>query len=121
MPDETSPSLLRRWTSKFRCALRGVAVAIGEEDSFVVHLPAAAVVLMLASWRGVERLEWLLLVLCIAVVIAAELANSAIERLATRVTQEVDPAVRDSLDIASGAVLVVAAGAAVVGAVVLFV
>ena len=114
------PSLVRRWSGKFGCALRGVAVAVREEDSFVVHLPAALVVMALASWRGVSEAQWLLLVLCVVVVLAAELFNSAIERLATAVTQEVDPAIRDALDIASGAVLVVAAGAAVVGVVVLF-
>lgn len=120
MASEQEPSLVRRWSSKFGCALRGVAVAFREEDSFVVHLPAAVAVMALASWRGVERFEWLLLVLCVAIVIAAELFNSAIERLSTVVTREVDPTIRDALDIASGAVLVVAAGAAVVGAVLLF-
>ena len=46
---------------------------------------------------------------------AAELFNSAIERLAREVDREHNPNVGVALDIASGAVLVAAVGAAIVG------
>lgn len=117
---ERSPSLLVRWRNKFGCALRGVAVAVRQEDSFAVHLPIGFAVLAYGSTIGLERVEWLLLVLCVAIVIAAELFNSSLERIAAVVTREVDPTVRDALDIASGAVLTAAIAAAVVGCVLLF-
>ena len=49
----------------------------------------------------------------------AELFNSALEQLAKAITKEEDPHVRNGLDIASGAVLVAAIGAAVIGLLVL--
>lgn len=56
-----------------------------------------------------------MLVLCISVVWMAELMNSAIEALSRAVTLEYDERIRDALDIASGAVLVVSLGSAVIG------
>ena len=53
--------------------------------------------------------------MCIAMVIGAELFNSALERLARAVTRSEDEDVAVALDIASGAVLVVSLGAAAVG------
>lgn len=121
-PEETAkePSLAVRWRNKFAYALRGMAVAFRQEDSFAVHLPVGFTVLAYGSMIGLERVEWLLLVLCVAVVITAELFNSALERIASVATHEVDPTVRDALDMASGAVLTASVGAAVVGLVVLF-
>lgn len=107
--------LLPRWWWKFACALRGIAVGMRGQSSFHVHLPAAALVLVVGMWLNVSRLEWLVLLLCITAVLAAELFNSSIEHLSRAVTREEHPEVRDALDIASGAVLVVALGAAVVG------
>lgn len=120
METETRPSLARRWRNKFACALRGASVAFFEEDSFAVHLPAAAAVLVYGATRGVGLTHWLLLLLCVTIVLTAELSNSAIERLATAITHEVDPAIRDALDIASGAVLVASLGAAAIGVLILF-
>ena len=75
---------------------------------------------MIVGWvLGISRTEWCLLILCIALVMTAELFNSALEQLAKAITKEEDPHVRNGLDIASGAVLVAAIGAAVIGLLVL--
>ena len=73
---------------------------------------AVAAVLRLASW------EWCVLLLCVGVVLAAELLNTALESLARAVTRSYDPFVRDALDAAAGAVLLLAGTAAVVGLIV---
>ena len=57
--------------------------------------------------------------LCIAGVFAAELLNTALERLARSITREYRADIRDALDMASAAVLAAACGAAIVGALVL--
>lgn len=111
----SNDSLFIRWRKKFACALRGIAVGVRDQNSFSVHLPAAVVVVALAWWLELSIAEWSILALCITVVLAAELFNSALEHLARAITRDEDPEVRDALDIASGAVLVTAIGAAVVG------
>jgi diacylglycerol kinase len=51
----------------------------------------------------------------VAIVLTAELFNTAVEWLAKAVTRTEDPHIEAALDIASGAVLLAAAGAAIVG------
>ncbi len=115
-----SDSLAVRWCCKFACALRGVAVGIRGQNSFYVHLPAAALVVGAAAWLGVSQADWIALLLCITIVLSAELFNTAIEHLARAITRDEHPEIRDALDVASAAVLVAAIGASVVGAVVFF-
>lgn len=107
------------WAAKFRNAFRGVYVCIRSQSSFRVHLTAAAAVLVLSTALRLSATSWSLLVLCIFTVLSAELFNSSLESLAKAVTREENPHVRDALDVASGAVLLMAAGAAIVGLVVL--
>ena len=59
--------------------------------------------------------EWSFVILLIAVVIAAEMFNSAIEELSRVITNEYDERVGRALDIASGAVLVISIFAAILG------
>ena len=111
--------LIARWVRKFACAFRGVAVGVRGENSFVVHGVATAAVLAAGVWLQLPQLQWLLLVLCIATVLSAELFNSALERLARAISAEDHPDIRDALDVASAAVLIAAVGAAIVGLVLL--
>lgn len=108
-----------RWRNRFAFALRGVRVAVLGGEVFAGHAIAAVLVIALGWWLQVTQAEWLLLTVCITAVFAAELFNSAIEHLARAVTRDEHPEIRDALDIAAGAVLVVAIGAKVVGLVVL--
>lgn len=105
----------RSWYTMFRDAFRGVREAVLGERSFAIHLPLAASVIAAAAFFRVSAVEWLVLVLCITLVIAAELLNSALERMAKAVTQERNVHIGAALDIAAGAVLVASIGAVVCG------
>ncbi|MDA1049418.1 MAG: diacylglycerol kinase [Planctomycetota bacterium] len=107
------------FVNKFKCAFRGIAVGSRSQSSLLVHLVAAALVIGVGAWLKVSAVEWCLLALCIAVVLALELFNSSIESLARAIDRRHNEQLRDALDIASGAVLVGAIGAAVVGIVIL--
>lgn len=105
----------RGWMRKFANALRGVRVGPHGQSSFLVHLIATVAVIAAGMYFRVSLVEWCLLTLCIAGVIAAELFNSSLESLAKSITRERDSNIRDALDIASGAVLIASIGAAIVG------
>jgi diacylglycerol kinase (ATP) len=113
--DIPRPMSDRSWMKKFADALRGIAAGMRGQSSFGVHLVMAAAVAALAAALRVSLLEWCVLLLCIAAVLAAELFNSAIERLAREIDRQHNPNVGAALDIASGAVLVAAVGSAIVG------
>ncbi len=114
--DEPRRPRERSWIAMFRDALRGVKIAIRGEVNFFVHLFVAVIA---GVGGGILKLSdnrwWCIYILCVTVVLTAELFNTAIERLARAVTREQHPEVRDALDIASGAVLVASIGAGCVG------
>ena len=107
------------WIRKFGNAARGIKVAVRGEISFFVHLFATTMVILAAAVLGISLTGWCLLILCIALVLVAEMFNTAIERLSRVLTEEHDPGIRDVLDVGAGAVLLATAGAAVVGLVLL--
>ena len=109
----------RPWARKFADAFRGLVRAVRSGSSFLVHLWAAVAVVVAAAVLRVELVEWCLLLGAIAMVLAAEVFNSAIESLARAFGPGRHPRIRDALDMAGAAVLVAAAGAAAIGVIVL--
>ncbi len=107
------------WSLKFRNAFRGIRVGVTGQTSFYVHFAISALVFIAAVYLQVSMLEWCVLLLCMGLVLSAELFNSSIEFLAKAITDELDDDIRDALDIASGAVLMAAIFAAIIGATIL--
>ena len=109
----------KSWLGKFRNAIRGIVVGARGQNSFVVHVPMAILVLITAAICQVGMLKFCCLLLCIALVITAELVNSSLESMASAVTDQEDSRIRDALDIASGAVLAATLFAIVIGLIIL--
>ena len=108
----------RSWIRKFADAFAGCWVGILRQKSFLVHFVFAIAVLILGAIFRISTIEWLVVVLCITGVLVAEMLNSSVERLAKAVTDEFNDHVKDSLNIASGAVLIAALGSVVCGLVI---
>ena len=111
-PFQRSP---RSWWQKFAAAARGLRQGTQGQSSFLVHLPTAIAVLGLAAFLALPLAHWCLLLLCIGTVLAAELFNSSLERLARSITDQVNTDIEAALNIASAAVLTLAITAALVG------
>lgn len=105
----------RSFVKKFTDAFHGLALGVRGQISFVVHLVWALAVVAAGGWLGVDDTEWRLLVLSIALVLTAEMFNSALERMAKAIDLRENQHLADALNIASAAVLLAALGAAVVG------
>ena len=98
----------------FGYAIRGVKIG-WRQPHIRVHFFAVLLVVALGFILKVSYLEWLVLILCFAMVIAAELFNTAVETLSDRVTKEQDPLIGQTKDLAAGAVLITSIGAAIIG------
>jgi diacylglycerol kinase len=116
---EQTPRPRRPWSHKFRDALRGLKFGIRGHSSFFVHFFFAALVIGAALALNCELWQWCLLILCIGLVLTAELINSAIETLHRGLDVETKKLTWKALDIAAGAVLMASFTAAVVGLLVL--
>lgn len=102
----------------FVYAFRGIVVALREQRNLKVHLAATLAVVSAGLYYPITRIEWCILLLCIALVMGAELINSALEDLVNLVTREHHPLAGKVKDMAAGAVLVAAVMAAIVGAII---
>ncbi len=109
----------RNWFSKFGFAMSGIQFAIRDQSSFRIHLPCALAVIGLGWFLRLDLCSFGLLLVCVGMVIAAELLNTSIEYLARAITDQQDENVRRALDVASGAVLMISLFAAVVGSMIL--
>ena len=99
----------------FGYAWKGIRSCIGKEQNLSFHLLATPTVVAAGFLAGITRTEWMLVILCIGLVIAAELFNSAIEQLVNLVSPQRHPLAGQVKDIAAGEVLVCAATAAIIG------
>ena len=116
----TNRQLLMKYDFKkqlrsFGYAWKGIQSCVGKEQNLSFHLIAAMAVIIAGIVLGITRTEWIMVVMCIGTVIAAELFNTAIEKLVDLVSPERHPVAGRVKDIAAGAVLICAVAAAIIG------
>ena len=109
---------LKKQLRSFGYAWKGIQSCVGKEQNLSFHLIAAMAVIIAGIVLGITRTEWIMVVMCIGTVIAAELFNTAIEKLVDLVSPQQHPVAGQVKDIAAGAVLVCAATAAIIGLIV---
>lgn len=112
------PRPRRPWRAKFRDAFRGLKLGVRGHSSFFVHFFFAALVLAGAIVLRCSLEQWCVLILCIGLVLSAELFNSAIETLFRGLDEATKQRSWPALDIAAGAVLLASIVAAAVGIVI---
>lgn len=98
-----------------RAAWAGLVHAWARGGHVRFHWLAAYAVLLLGVWLGLPAGELALLVLTSALVLAAELVNTAVEEAANLAADSFHPLARAAKDVAAGAVLVAAVAAVAVG------
>jgi diacylglycerol kinase len=108
-------SLLR----SFGFALEGVSYLIRTQRSAQIEIAIGVVVIAVAAWLRISALEWAVLILAMAPVLALEALNTAIELAVTLASPERHPLAKAAKDVAAAMVLIAALGSVIVGAIVL--
>jgi diacylglycerol kinase (ATP) len=98
----------------FVYAGRGVRFMLSDHNAWI-HALATVVVLLAGAYFGLDRYEWIAVVVAIVAVWTAEALNTAFERLCDVASPDFHPLVEQAKDVAAGAVLIAAVGAAAVG------
>ncbi len=93
---------MKKQLKSFGCAIKGFFGAVCSEGHLRFHLVAFTAA------------QWAVLIILIALVIAAELVNTAIEDTCDAVTTEQNEHIRRAKDMAAGAVLVLSIAAAAI-------
>jgi diacylglycerol kinase (ATP) len=98
-----------------RCAFVGIWVMLSSQHNAWIHAAATFIVLMLGLYLGLSRADWCWIVLAIVAVWTAEALNTAFEFLTDVASPEFHPLAGKAKDVAAGAVLITAFGAALIG------
>lgn len=96
-------------------ALRGIGIMLRTQHNAWIHAFASVVVLAAGAIFRISAGEWLAVVLAIVSVWTAEALNTAFEALCDVASPEFHPLVERAKDVAAGAVLIAALGAAIIG------
>lgn len=104
-----------RFTDRVGFAWAGLRAAWLTEKSLRTHALATVAVIAALLLTRAPPLWWALMALTIALVVGAELLNTAIEALADHLHPQQHDAIKRTKDVAAGAVLVASAGALIVG------
>lgn len=104
-----------RLIRSFGYAFKGLLKTFREEQNLRVQSLASLLVVILGIYFDISRLEWLALVLAMALVLVAEIANSAVERITDVLKPRINAYVKEIKDIMAAAVLLSSIAAIIVG------
>lgn len=106
----------------FFYAFRGIASTIKTERNMRIHITCIAYMLgflLFGNWFVLSRGDWCAILIASALVLSGEVVNTAIENTVDMVTKEYNEFAKKAKDAASGAVLINAIFAVIIGLVVL--
>jgi diacylglycerol kinase len=109
---------MNRFLRSFVNGFAGLAQTFRSEQNLRIHVAIAVLVIAAGFFFGLTATEWIAITFCIGLVISAECMNSALERLADRVSLERHPLIKQAKDASAAAVLVLAIMSATVGVIV---
>ena len=80
-----------------------------------IHILMMLLVAIAGIILKINVIEWIICIILFAIVISAELFNTAIETVVNMITMEKNEKAKIAKDVSAGAVLVTAIGSAIVG------
>lgn len=102
----------------FGYAMEGFRTAVTTERNIKVQLFVGVAAVVAGIILHIDALSWVLVVLCIGMVLFAELVNTSIEAIVDLATQELHPLAKRAKDIAAASVFTLSITAAIVGLIV---
>ena len=109
---------MKKLLRSFGYAFKGIGYATATQVNFRIHLVATCIAVCLGYALDITISQWHWIILCIAMVLIAELFNTAIEFLTDLVSPEYNELAGHVKDISAGAVLITAFFALVTGAII---
>ena len=102
----------------FKYALNGLRYAVVNERNFRIEILCAIFIIVLAFIFKITVFAWLILIINICFVLAAELFNTAIEKLADISCKEINPVIEIIKDVAAASVLITVLSALTCGVII---
>ncbi len=106
------------WRS-FGYAFAGLGHVLRTQRNFRIHLVIVALIVSVGFYVGLAGVEWAVLIICIALVLAGEMMNTVVETIVDMASPEYHPLAKIAKDVAAAAVLLTAIASVLVGLLVL--
>lgn len=106
---------IKKIINSFKYAIQGIISSFKTERNMKIHIFIMVLVIIAGIILKINKYEWIICVVCFAIVIGGELFNTAIETVVDMVMPYKNEKAKLAKDISAGAVLVFAIGAAVCG------
>ncbi|MEC0181433.1 diacylglycerol kinase family protein [Paenibacillus peoriae] len=103
------------WRMTFRYAAEGMIYALRTQVNMRIHVVVALLVIIAGLYLRISRLDWLFVCVAMALVIVAELINTAVEAAVDLISPDIHPLAKAAKDTAAGAVLLAAVFAVIIG------
>ena len=110
---------LRKRVESFKHAFNGIYL-LKNEAHIIVHICIAIVTIIIGFIQNLSSSEWYIIILCIALVLVAEIFNTAIEKTVDYISLEKHPKAKIIKDISAAAVLLATIFSAIIGTWILF-
>ncbi len=103
---------------KFLAAFSGIAYGLTRDRSVQIQACIALITFALGIFLGIGYAEWLFVLLAAGAVVAVELLNSALEKLADHLHPGIDPRIKTIKDLSAASVMVASLAALAAGIVI---
>ncbi|MEO8853156.1 MAG: diacylglycerol kinase family protein [Ginsengibacter sp.] len=107
-----------RVIKSFACAFEGLKDCLLHEKNFRIQYVVALLIIIPGLSFSISKMEWLVILLCFAVVLCFEIINSAIEKLCDLVCPQFNLTIKKVKDMSASAVLLAAIISFIVGCVI---
>ena len=101
--------------NSFKYAFQGIWSSFKSERNMKIHVFMMIFVILCGIFMNINLGEWITCLILFALVIGAELFNTAIEAVVDMISLEKSPQAKLAKDISAGAVLVFAMASALIG------
>ena len=108
----------KKLINSFKYAFTGMWSAYKSERNMKIHIAVAILVILFGVFLQISTYEWLACIVCFAMVMGAEMFNTAIETVVDIAMPKKDERAKKAKDVAAGAVLVFAIGSAIIGSII---
>jgi len=105
----------KKMINSFKNDFNGMIVSFKQERNMKIHISIMFLVILLGIIFKIKMVEWIICIICFALVIGGELFNTAIEITIDIAMPNFNEKAKKAKDISAGAVLVLAIASAIIG------
>ncbi len=113
--EKSSIMKTKKMINSFKNAFNGMIVSFKQERNMKIHISIMFLVILLGIIFKIKMVEWIICIICFALVIGGELFNTAIEITIDIAMPNFNEKAKKAKDISAGAVLVLAIASAIIG------